>query len=144
MKLITAMYTVAFVLAPAVGFAADQSARQQDTKTASDKAYPYPDWPAIAKTAEPSPQNGADQQKPAEQNASSGNKGEPGLLERAERALEAVTGRSPTKKEGSSQEGASQVKPAAADQSARQQDTTHTPIGQRSRRPDPLRRETKE
>jgi hypothetical protein len=30
--------------------AADQNARQQDIKAASDKSYPYPDWPAVAKT----------------------------------------------------------------------------------------------
>ena len=51
MKLTTALYMAAFVLTPAVGFAADQSARQQDSTTASDRSYPYPDWPAIAKTA---------------------------------------------------------------------------------------------
>src|ERR1019366_9455223 len=64
MKLTTVLYTAAFVLAPAVGFAADQSARQQDSTTGSDRSYPYPDWPAIAKTA---PQKSTDQQKPAEQ-----------------------------------------------------------------------------
>jgi hypothetical protein len=99
MKLTTALYTAAFVLAPAVGFAADQSARQQDSTTASERSYP--DWPAIAKTA---PQKNTDQQKPAEQTepqkntdqhpveqiGSSGN--EPSLLEKAGRALEAVTG----------------------------------------------------
>jgi hypothetical protein len=89
MKLTTALYTAAFVLAPAVGFAADQSARQQDSTTASDRSYPYPDWPAIAKTA---PQKSTDQQKAAEQSGSSGNKAEPSLLEKAGRALEAVTG----------------------------------------------------
>jgi hypothetical protein len=122
MKLTTAMYTAAFILVPAVGFAVDQSARHQDMKVAGDKSYPYPDWPAIAKTAEPSPQNGGDQQKATEQSASSGNKGEPSLLEKAGRALEAVTGSSPTTKEGSSQVGASQLKPTTTDQSARQQD----------------------
>jgi hypothetical protein len=81
MKLTTALYTAAFVLAPAVGFAADQSAT-----SASDRSYPYPDWPAIAKTA---PQKNTDQH-PAEQSGSSGN--EPSLLEKAARALEAVTG----------------------------------------------------
>jgi hypothetical protein len=127
MKLITALSTAAFVLTPAVAFAGDassnnsasqmkptttdQSARQQDR----NKAYPYPDWPAIAKTAEPSPKKGADQQKAAEESASSGSKDEPSLLEKAGRALETITGRSATK-EGSSQEG-----PAAVDQSARQQ-----------------------
>src|SRR3977135_896171 len=89
MKLTTALYTAAFVLAPAVGFAADQSARQQDSTTASERSYPYPDWPAIAKSA---PQQNTDQQKAAEQSVSSGNKAEPSLLEKAGRALEAVTG----------------------------------------------------
>ena len=96
MKLITALYTAAFVLAPAVGFAADQSAT-----SASDRSYPYPDWPAIAKTA---PQKNTDQRKPAEQTEpqkntdqhpaeQSGSSGyEPSLLEKAARALEAVTG----------------------------------------------------
>ena len=82
MKLTTVLYTAAFVLAPVVGFAADQSARQQDSTTASDKSYPYPDWPAIAKTA---PQKNTDQQKPAEQD-------EPSLLEKARLALEAISG----------------------------------------------------
>jgi len=82
MKLTTVLYTAAFVLAPAVGFAADQSARQQDSTTASDRSYPYPDWPAIAKTA---PQKSTDQQKPAEQS-------EPSLLEKARLALEAISG----------------------------------------------------
>jgi hypothetical protein len=125
MKLITGLSTAAFVLTPAVAFARDassnngtssevnksaasqmkptamdQSARQQDRS----KAYPYPDWPAIAKTAEPSPQKGADQQKAAEESASSGSKGEPSLLEKAGRALETITGSSATK-EGSSQGG---------------------------------------
>jgi hypothetical protein len=99
--------------------AADQSARQQDMKAAGDKSYPYPDWPAIAKTE---PQKGADQQKAAEQIPSNGSKGEPGLLEKAGRALETITGRSATMKEDSSQESASQMKPTAADESARQQD----------------------
>ena len=96
MKLTTALYTAAFVLAPAVGFAADQSAT-----SASDRSYPYPDWPAIAKTA---PQKNTDQRKPAEQTEpqkntdqhpaeQSGSSGyEPSLLEKAARALEAVTG----------------------------------------------------
>jgi hypothetical protein len=99
--------------------ALDQSAHQQDMKIAADKSYPYPDWPAIAKTT--SPQKGSEQQKAAEQSPSNGSKGEPGLLEKAGRALETITGRSATMKEGSSQEGPSQMKPAAADQSARQQ-----------------------
>jgi hypothetical protein len=103
MKLITALYTAAFVLAPAVGFAMDSSSsssasgdrtRQQDM--AGDKSYPYPDWPAIKKTEEPLRQNGADQQKAAEK---------PSLLEKAGRALETLTGSSATTKEGSSQEG---------------------------------------
>jgi hypothetical protein len=104
MELTTALYTAAFVLAPAVGFAADQSARQQDSTTASERSYPYPDWPAIAKTApqkstdqqkpaeQSEPQKSTDQQKAAEQSGSSGNKAEPSLLEKAGRALEAVTG----------------------------------------------------
>ena len=112
MKLITALYTAAFVLAPAVGFAADQSAT-----SVSDRSYPYPDWPAIAKTApqksteqqkpaeQTEPQKNTDQhpaeqtepqkntdQHPAEQSGSSGNGAEPSLLEKAARALEAVTG----------------------------------------------------
>src|SRR6266576_2829254 len=100
MKLITALYTAAFVLAPALGFAMDPSSsssvsadrtRQQDM--AGDKPYPYPDWPAIKKTEEPSD---ADQQKAAEK---------PSLLEKAGRALETITGSSATTKEGSSQEG---------------------------------------
>jgi hypothetical protein len=41
----------------------------------AQEAYPYPDWPAVAKTG-PTPQKGAD-----EQNVSGGNKGEPSLLE---------------------------------------------------------------
>ena len=94
MKLTTALYTAAFVLAPAVGFAADQSAT-----SASDRSYPYPDWPAIAKTA---PQKSTEQQKPAEQTEpqkntdqhpaeQSGSSGyEPSLLEKAARALEAL------------------------------------------------------
>jgi hypothetical protein len=127
MKLITALSTAAFVLTPAVAFAGDapsnnsasqmkpmtmvQSGREQDR----NKAYPYPDWPAIAKTAEPSPQKGADQQKAAEESASNGTKGEPSLLEKAGRALETITGRSATK------EGSSQGDSAAVDQSGRQQ-----------------------
>ena len=97
MKLATALCTAAFVLATAVGFAADQSARQQDSTTESDRSYPYPDWPAIAKTApqkstdqqkaaeQSEPQKSADEQKAAEQSGLS-------LLEKARRALEAVTG----------------------------------------------------
>jgi hypothetical protein len=111
MKLTTALYTAAFVLAPAVGFAADQSARQQqDSTTASDRSYPYPDWPAIAKTAPQKStdqqqkntdqqqkstdlqQKSTDQQKAAEQSGSSGNESEPSLLEKARRALEALSG----------------------------------------------------
>jgi len=104
MKLTTALYTAAFVLAPAVGFAADQSARQQESTTASDRSYPYPDWPAVAKTApqkstdqqkpaeQSEPQKNTEQQKPAEQSGSSGNEAEPSLLEKAARALVAVTG----------------------------------------------------
>jgi len=88
MKLTTALCTAAFVLAPAIGFAAD----------------PYPDWPAIAKTApqkstdqekaaeQNEPQKSADQQKPAEQSGSSGNKAEPSLLEKAGLAFEAISG----------------------------------------------------
>ena len=95
MKLTTALYMAAFVLTPAVGFAADQSARQQDSTTASDRSYPYPDWPAIAKTApqeQSEPQKSTDQQKAVEQSGSSGNKAEPSLLEKAGRALEAISG----------------------------------------------------
>ena len=97
MKLTTVLYTAAFVLAPAVGFAADQSARQQDSTTASDRSYPYPDWPAIAKTA---PQKSTDQQKPAEQSEPQkstdqqkpAEQSEPSLLEKARLALEAISG----------------------------------------------------
>jgi hypothetical protein len=104
MKLTTALYTAAFALAPAAGFAADQSARQQDSTTAIDRSYPYPDWAAIVKTA---PQKSTDQQKPAEQSepqkntdqekaveqsGSSGNKAEPSLLEKAGLAFEAIIG----------------------------------------------------
>ena len=77
--LYTALYTVGFVLAPAVGFAADQSAHQQNKTTASERSYPYPDWPAIAKTA---PQKSTDQEKGAEQSGSSDNKFEPSILEK--------------------------------------------------------------
>ena len=97
MKLTTVLYTATFVLAPAVGFAADQSARQQDSTTASDRSYPYPDWPAIAKTA---PQKSTDQQKPAEQSEPQkstdqqkpAEQSEPSLLEKARLALEAISG----------------------------------------------------
>src|ERR1017187_1431093 len=97
MKLTTVLYTAAFVLAPAVGFAADQSARQQDSTTASDRSYPYPDWPAIAKAA---PQKSTDQQKPAEQSEPQkstdqqkpAEQSEPSLLEKARLALEAISG----------------------------------------------------
>jgi hypothetical protein len=96
MKLTTALCTAAFVLAPAVGFAADQSTRQQDSTTASDRSYPYPDWPAIAKSAPQrstdQQQKSTDQQKAAEQSGSSGNEAEPSLLEKAKRALEAFSG----------------------------------------------------
>jgi hypothetical protein len=85
------------VLAPVVGFAADQSARQQDSTTASDKSYPYPDWPAIGKTA---PQKSTDQQKPAERSEAQkstdqqkpAEQDEPSLLEKATLALEAISG----------------------------------------------------
>ena len=81
MKLTTALCTAAFVLAPAIGFAAD----------------PYPDWPAIAKTA---PQKSIDQQKPAEQSEPQkstdqqkpAEQDEPSLLEKARLALEAISG----------------------------------------------------
>jgi hypothetical protein len=46
MKLTIALFAAAFMLAPGSGFAMDQSAEASH--------YPYPDWPAIAKTA-PSP-----------------------------------------------------------------------------------------
>ena len=112
MKLTTVLYTAAFVLAPAVGFAADQSARQQDSTTASDRSYPYPDWPAIAKTApqkstdqqkpaeQSEPQKSTDQQKPAEQSEPQkstdqqkpAEQSEPSLLEKARLALEAISG----------------------------------------------------
>jgi hypothetical protein len=58
MKLITALYTAAFVLAPAVGFALDSSSsssasgdRTRQLDMAGDKSYPYPDWPAINPTS---------------------------------------------------------------------------------------------
>ena len=112
MKLTTVLYTAAFVLAPAVGFAADQSARQQDSTTASDRSYPYPDRPAIAKTApqkstdhqklaeQSEPQKSTDQQKPAEQSEPQkstdqqkpAEQSEPSLLEKARLALEAISG----------------------------------------------------
>jgi hypothetical protein len=97
MKLTTVLYTAAFVLAPVVGFAADQGAGQQDSTKASDSSNPYPDWLAISKTApqkstdqqksaeQSEPQKSTDQQKPAEQD-------EPSLLEKAKLAFEAISG----------------------------------------------------
>lgn len=96
MKLLTALSTAAILLAPAVALS--------DAKMGGAK--PYPDWDSIAKTAQPSPQKEAEQPaaKPSE----------PGLLEKAGQALEAITGRSGTMKETPSQEGASQMKPSPA------------------------------
>lgn len=48
--------------------AMDQSARQQEMEVAGYKSSPDTDLPAIAKTAEPSPQNGAGQQEADDDN----------------------------------------------------------------------------
>jgi hypothetical protein len=112
MKLTKVLYTAAFVLAPVVGFAADQGAGQQDSSKASDSSNPYPDWLAISKTA---PQKSTDQQKPAEQSEppkstdqqksaeqsepqkstdqqKPAEQDEPSLLEKAKLAFEAISG----------------------------------------------------
>jgi hypothetical protein len=95
---------------------ANQKVPVQEMKaTKNEDASPYPDWGAIAKTAAPSHQKSEEQQK-SEQNLSGSNKGEPGLLEEAGQAIEAVTGRSAATKED-----ATQMKPAEAKQGGREQ-----------------------
>jgi hypothetical protein len=79
MKLVTALSKAVIALMPADGLAKDLSS---DTSASS---YPYPDWPAIAKTAEPSPQKGAEESLSGATNAGQT------LKEKAGRALETIT-----------------------------------------------------
>src|SRR5207249_8911808 len=73
----------------------------QDTQPPKAEAqYPYPDWPAVAKTA-PLSSKAAEEKAP-------GNKGEAGILEKAGQAVESVTGGSAGMKQSPSQEGAAQ------------------------------------
>jgi hypothetical protein len=89
MKLTTALSAAAFVLAPGAGFAMEP--------LAATNHYPYPDWPAVAKTA-PVPQ------KAAEEERAPGSKGEHGLLEKAGQAVVSITGQSAGAPEGTAQQ----------------------------------------
>lgn len=92
MKLTTALSAAAFILAPGAGFAMQPEAAAGQ--------YPYPDWPAIAKTG-PVPQQGAEEQKAGQ--STEGMKSEPGILEKAKEAIESVTGGSAGIKEKAGQ-----------------------------------------
>jgi hypothetical protein len=146
MKLVTALSTAAFILAPAVCLAKDPTNEGVNANIGGDKCYP--DSASVAKTAGSTSQNcpssdanaagtakegvsqlsaqpnnpsastndggtSGGQQSAAKsagsemQNSSEGAKNQPGLVERAERVLEKITGRSATN-EGASQEGVSQ------------------------------------
>jgi hypothetical protein len=110
MKLVTALSTAMIALMPADALAKDFSS---DTSASS---YPYPDWPAIAKTAKPSPQKGA------EGSPSDVTKAGSNLLEKTGRALETVTGGSASMKKEPSQEStssqsATEEQPSAATKS---------------------------
>src|SRR5262249_41630964 len=104
-----------FVFVPGAAFATKPSS---SASTAVGR-YPYPDWPAIAKTGAPSPTS-EDQQK-TEQNVS-GNKGEPSLLEKAGEAIEGIKGRVLGTPQGTSQEGASQTKASEANKADGEKD----------------------
>lgn len=106
-KYAAAVSTAALVLTPAVVLATHPSSSMAPGNA---QAYPYPDWPAIAKIGQPAQQAG---QKTAEQTPAEPNKGEPGLLEKAGHALEMVTGRSTATPEAASQQRP-QMKPGAA------------------------------
>src|SRR5262245_16513417 len=116
MKLITALLSIAaFVFVPGAVFAMDPSS----SGSTEVRRYPYPDWPAIAKTGTPPPKS-EDQQK-TEQNVS-GNKGEPGLLEKAGQAIESITGRVLGTPPGTSQEDPSQIKASEANKAGGEKD----------------------
>jgi hypothetical protein len=92
MKLTKALSAAALILAPGASLAMEpQNATNQ---------YPYPDWPAVAKTA-PLSSKAAEEKAP-------GNKGEAGILEKAGQAVESITGGSAGMKQSPSQEGAAQ------------------------------------
>jgi Protein of unknown function (DUF3365) len=81
-------------LGGAGSFAAENASGSSSSDT-NASSYPYPDWPAIKKTAKPSPQKGA------EESPSEATKAGPTVLEKAGRALETITGGSTSMKEPS-------------------------------------------
>lgn len=104
---------------------------QQGMMGGNNQAYPYPDWPAIAKTGAPPPQKPTEPQKAAEEMAPA--KG-PGILDKAQRALEAVTG-TPSMKGEAPKEAAAQPKPAAEQRGGARQPAMTAP-GEKDPYPD--------
>jgi hypothetical protein len=113
MKLIMSLSVSAFALMPAIAFAENSPSStgkvsspanvEQPSKTGGDKFYP--DWGAVKKNwaaakenAAPPSQSGAsvkpNEQQSADSNSSSSGKDQPGLMEKAERIIGTITGRS--------------------------------------------------